>query len=67
MKKVLVPIDIEKAFESVNDHFLIVILEKIGFGTELIEWIRVLLNNQEPCVINGGNSQFLKGYHLVKK
>ena len=56
MKKVLVPIDIEKAFESVNDHFLIVILEKIGFGTELIEWIRVLLNNQESCVINGGKS-----------
>ena len=56
MKKVLVPIDIEKAFESVKDHFLIVILEKIGFGTELIEWIRVLLNNQEPCVINGGKT-----------
>ena len=49
----LVTIDIEKAFDSVNHHFLIPILEKIGFGTEFIEWIKVLLNNQESCVING--------------
>ena len=49
----LVTIDIEKAFESVNHHFLIAILEKIGFGTEFIQWMKVLLNNQESCVING--------------
>ena len=56
-----VTIDIEKAFDSVNHHFLIVILEKIGFGTEFIEWIKVLLNNQESCVINGGKtSKYLK-------
>ena len=36
--------------------FLIAILEKIGFGTEFIEWIKVLLNNQESCVINGGKT-----------
>ena len=52
----LVTIDIEKAFDSVNHHFLIAILEKIGFGTGFIEWIKVLLNNQESCVINGGKT-----------
>ena len=52
----LVTIDIEKAFDSVNHHFLIAILEKIGFGTEFIEWINVLLNNQESCAINGGKT-----------
>ena len=36
--------------------FLIAIFEKIGFGTEFIEWIKVLLNNQESCVINGGKT-----------
>ena len=41
-----VTIDIEKALDSVNHHFLIAILEKIGFGTEFIEWIKVLLNDQ---------------------
>ena len=52
----LVTIDIEKAFDSVNHHFLIVILEKIGFGTEFIEWIKVLLENQESCVIKGAKT-----------
>ena len=47
----LVTLDIEKAFDSVNHHFLISILQQIGFGTEFIEWIKVLLNNQESCVI----------------
>ena len=37
----LVTIDIEKAFDSVNHNFLIAILEKIGFGTEFIKWIKV--------------------------
>ena len=32
-------------------------LEKIGFGTEFIEWTKILLNNnQESCVINGGKT-----------
>ena len=35
---------------------LVAIFEKIGFGTEFIEWIKVLLNNQESCVINGGKT-----------
>ena len=48
----LVTIDIEKAFDSAYHHFLIAILEKIGFGTEFIEVLKVLLNNQELCVIN---------------
>ena len=59
----LVTIDIEKAFDSVNHHFLIAILEKIGFGIKFIEWIKVLLNNQESCVINGGKT--LKYFKVV--
>ena len=64
-KGFLVTIDIEKAFDSVNHHFLIAILEKIGFGTEFIEWIKVLLNNQESCVINGGKT--LKYFKLERE
>ena len=57
----LVTTDIEKAFDSVNHHFLIAILEKIGFGTEFIEWIKLLLNNQESCLIDGGKiSKYFK-------
>ena len=37
----LVTVDIEKPFYSVNHHFLIAILEKISFGNEFIQWIKV--------------------------
>ena len=41
--------------------FLIAILEKFGFGKTFIEWIKILLKNQELCVINGGKtSQYFK-------
>ena len=37
------------------------ILGKIGFGTEFIKWIKILLNYQESCVINGGKiSKYFK-------
>ena len=52
----LVAVDIEKAFDSVNHPFLIAILGRIGFGVEFIEWMKILLNYQESCVINGGKT-----------
>ena len=60
-KGYLVTIDIEKAFDSVNHVFLIAILENFGFGKTFIYWIKILLKNQESCVINGGKtSQYFK-------
>ena len=44
------------AFDSVNHVFLIAILEKFGFGKTFIEWIKILLKNQESSVINGGKT-----------
>ena len=41
----LVTIDIEIAFDFVNHHFWIAILERIGCGTEFIEWIKIFLSN----------------------
>ena len=52
----LVPMDIEKAFDSLDHNFLISTLEKYGFGQNFILWIKILLNNQESCVINGGKT-----------
>ena len=49
---ILLFIDIEKAFDSVNHAFLISVLEKYGFGKFILKWINVLLNNQQSCVIN---------------
>ena len=52
----LVAMDIEKAFDSLDHHFLILTLEKYGFGKNFILWVKILLRDQECCVINGGTT-----------
>ena len=48
--------DIEKAFDTLDHNFLISTLEKYGFGQNFILWVKMLLNNEELCVINGGKT-----------
>ena len=55
IKGYLVTIDIEKAFDSFDHTFLISALEKFGFGKTFIDWIKIFLDEQESCVINGGD------------
>ena len=50
----LVTMDIEKAFDSLDHDFLVHVLNKFGFGSNFISWIKLLLNSQQSCVINGG-------------
>ena len=52
----LMTVDIEKTFDSVNHIFLICVLERFGFGVNFIKWIKILLKNQESCVIDGGKT-----------
>ena len=52
----MLTIDIEKAFDSVEHAFIFAILDKQGFDTNFIEWIKVLHKNQESTVMNGGSS-----------
>ena len=52
----LVTTDIKKAFDSLDHNFLISTLEKDGSGQNFILWIKVLLNDQESCAINGGKT-----------
>ena len=54
LEGLLLAIDIEKAFDSLEHDFLIAVLEKYGFGGEILNWIKTLLNDQQSCVINGG-------------
>ena len=48
--------DIEKAFDSSDHDFLVKVLNKFGFGSNFINWIKLLLNSHQSCVINGGNT-----------
>ena len=54
----LLAINFEKAFDSLNlNHNLVIaILEKFGFGLDFINWIKILINDQESCVINSGHT-----------
>ena len=48
-------IDFKKA-DSMNHAFFIAPLKKYGFGDSFIDWIKILLKNQESCLINGGHA-----------
>ena len=52
----LLTVDFEKAFDPLNHKFLIAVLKKYGFGEDFIDWIKILLRNQESCVTNGGHT-----------
>ena len=56
MGEYLVTMDIERAFDSFDHNFLVNVLDKFGFGSNFISWIKLLLNSQQSCVINGGNT-----------
>ena len=56
LEGLLLAIDIEKAFDSLEHDFLIVVLEKYGFGGEFLNCIKILLNGEQSCVINGGHT-----------
>ena len=44
-----------------NHAFLIVALRKYGYGDNFTDWIKILLKNQESCVINEGHTtKYLK-------
>ena len=56
LEGLLLAIDIEKAFDSLEHDFLIAVLEKYGFGGEFLNWIKILVNDQQSCVISGGHT-----------
>ena len=46
--------DIEKAFNLLDHAFVINVFNMFSFGSNFISWIKLLLNSQQSCVINGG-------------
>ena len=52
----MVTIDFEKAFDSLNHEFLMQVLTKVRFPDYFIEWIKIILKDQESCVVNDGTT-----------
>ena len=51
---ILIAIDFEKAFDTLDLQFLIRTLHKFNFGPSFIHWIRTLYKNASSCVLNNG-------------
>ena len=49
-------IDFQKAFDSVEWEFLIESLKKFNFGRGFLQWVKTFYNNIQSCVINNGVS-----------
>ena len=51
---ILVTIDFEKAFDSLDHKFLLKVLHTFNFGPSFIQWIRTFYSNVSSCVISNG-------------
>ena len=61
---ILFSADFEKAFDSIDHTFILVVLEKYGFGLDFINSVKTLFTGAESCVMNNGHST---GYFHLKE
>ena len=54
MSGILVAIDFEKAFDSLDHTYLLKVLNAFNFGPSFIQCIRTLYSNVSSCIINNG-------------
>ena len=53
---ILLLIDFEKAFDSLEWDFLHEALSKFNFGQQFIKWVKLLYTNISSCIINNGTT-----------
>jgi len=51
---ILFAADFEKAFDTIEHNFVYGVLKGFGFGEGFIKWIKILLENNQSCVMNNG-------------
>ena len=51
---ILLFIDFEKAFDSIDWNFMLKCLDAFGFGPTLIRWVETFYNDLTSCVLNNG-------------
>ena len=56
MSGILVAIDLEKAFDSLDHAYLLKVLHAFNFGPSFIQWIRTFYSNISSCIINNGST-----------
>ena len=61
---ILLNIDFEKAYDSVDHNFLARVMKSFNFGLSLQRWVQVFYNKIQSCVMNNGMST---GYFKVNR
>jgi hypothetical protein len=51
--------DMEKAFDRMEQNFLLAILEKLGFSSTWISWIRICISTPFSILLNGSPFGFI--------
>lgn len=51
----LLLLDFEKAFDSLNWSYMSKVLKMYNFGEEFLKWIEIIYKNSQCCVINNGH------------
>lgn len=51
----LLLIDFEKAFDTVSKQFIIQVMERFGFGPNIIKWVNILTSNTSASVVQNGH------------
>ena len=61
-------LDFEKAFDSLNWSFIQRTFKHFNFGSPMINWVKTFYNNIESCVLNNGwSSNFFKPERGVRQ
>ena len=45
-----------KTFDSLDNNFTSAVLAKMGLGSDFIQWVGTLLNDQQSCVMHTGTT-----------
>ena len=48
--------DIEKAFDLLDHNFILAVLAKMELGSDFIQCVQTLLNDQQSCVMKNGTT-----------
>ncbi|GKA63786.1 RNA-directed DNA polymerase, eukaryota, reverse transcriptase zinc-binding domain protein [Tanacetum coccineum] len=68
IKKVVVKIDLQKAYDTIDWNFLIVVLEQFGFPNMMVEWIMVCVSTTKFFInIKGERECYLSGGRGLRK
>jgi hypothetical protein len=52
---IMLLLDFEKAFDTVEWSFLLKTLDFFGFGKDLCSWVKTFYTDQTSCILNNGH------------